>query len=281
MALEHHRFFGTDIQPYLPLIRNSVRFFDEHYQLRQKMRSGQALDANGKLVIFPSTSCESSRGARNPTDLIAGLHACLDELLALDDKLVPPAEKDYYRGFKERVPPYTYGETNGTRVLLPAESYKRQQNFECPQFYPLFPFNQFALGRDDMTVFKDTWKTSSSACLLARTRSAPPKSDTAPRRSATLAPSRCAPANPSNGTRSEKPSPAPQSIRHYHFHVAPHRHFRLTAGWLGESGSRLPQSKDSPIRCKFHAANPYLLSITKHSPHRIPMTKPAILHAAF
>jgi hypothetical protein len=54
--------------------------------------------------------------------------------------------------------PYAYGEMNGTRVLLPAESYKRQQNFECPQFYPLFPFNQFALGRDDMTVFKDTWK---------------------------------------------------------------------------------------------------------------------------
>ena len=157
MALEHHRFFGTDIRPYLPLIQNSVRFFDAHYQLRQKMRSGQPLDANGKLVIFPSTSCETYRGARNPTDLIAGLYACLDGLLALDDSLVPAKEKAYYRGFKERVPPYTYGESNGTRVLLPAESYKRQQNYECPQFYPLFPFNRFALGRDDMTVFKDTW----------------------------------------------------------------------------------------------------------------------------
>jgi hypothetical protein len=158
MALEHHRFFDTDIRPYLPLIRNSVRFFDEHYQLRQRMRDGKPLDGNGKLVIFPSSSCETYRGARNPTDLIAGLHACLDGLLALGDDLVPAAEKAYYQGFKTRVPPYTYGETDGVRVLLPAESYKRQQNYECPQFYPLFPFNRFALGRDDMTLFKDTWK---------------------------------------------------------------------------------------------------------------------------
>ncbi|MCB1130767.1 MAG: hypothetical protein KDN05_06525, partial [Verrucomicrobiae bacterium] len=158
LALEHHRFFGGDLSPYLPLIRASVRFFDEHYQLRQKMRTGQPLDENGKLVIFPSTSCETYRAARNPTDLIAGLHACLDALLELDDTLVPAEEKTYYRGFQQRVPDYTYGETKGDRILKPAATWKRVQNFECPQFYPLFPFNRFALGRDDMQVFRDTWK---------------------------------------------------------------------------------------------------------------------------
>jgi hypothetical protein len=160
LALEHHRFFGDDIRPYLPLVGQSVRFFDEHYQLRQKQRSGQPLDAQGKLVIFPSTSCESYRGARNPADVIAGLQACLEGLLALDDTLVPPAEKTYCRGFLQRLPPYHYCEVNGERILNPAESYKRYQNVECPQFYPLFPFNRFALGRDDqdMAVFRNTWK---------------------------------------------------------------------------------------------------------------------------
>ena len=42
--------------------------------------------------------------------------------------------------------------------MLPAESYARYQNYECPQFYPLFPFNRFSLGIDDMQVFKNTWK---------------------------------------------------------------------------------------------------------------------------
>ena len=158
MALEHHRFFGGDIAPSLPLIRNSVRFFDEHYQLRQKMRSGKPLDENGKLVIFPSSSCESYRGARNPSDVIAGLHACLDALLALDTPLITAAEKTYYREFKQRIPEYTYGEENGDRVLLPAQSYARYQNVECPQFYPLFPFNRFSLGKDDMRIFRNTWK---------------------------------------------------------------------------------------------------------------------------
>jgi hypothetical protein len=158
MALEYHRFFGADIALYLPLIRQSVRFFDEHYQLRHKMRTGKPLDDAGKLVLFPSTSCESYRGARNPADLIAGLAACLDGLLSLDDALVPPGEKEYCRGFLQRLPAYTYGEVKGVRIFQPAESWKRYQNVECPQFYPLFPFNRFALGRDDMQVFRDTWR---------------------------------------------------------------------------------------------------------------------------
>lgn len=158
LALERHRFFGCDIKPYLPFIRASVRFFDEHYQLRQKMRTGKPLDDQGKLVLFPSTSCESYRGARNPADLIAGLGACLDGLQSLDDSLVPAAEKSYYRAFKQRIPDYTYGQENGARVLLPAEKFARYQNVECPQFYPLFPFNRFTLPNDDMRVFRDTWK---------------------------------------------------------------------------------------------------------------------------
>lgn len=158
LALERHRFSGSDIIPYLPLIREAVRFFDEHYQLRQKMRTGKPLDENGKLVLFPSSSCESYRGACNPADLIAGLSACLDGLLALDDSLVPTSEKNYYRAFKQRLPEYTYADENGVKVLLPAQSYSRYQNVECPQFYPLFPFNRFSLGSDDMQVFRDTWK---------------------------------------------------------------------------------------------------------------------------
>ncbi|MCX7048378.1 MAG: DUF5703 domain-containing protein, partial [Candidatus Sumerlaeota bacterium] len=158
MMLEHHRFFGADIKPWLPMIQQSVRFFDEHYQRRERLRSGQPLDAKGKLVIYPSTSCESYRGARNPADLIAGLSACLEGLLALDDSIVPAADKTYYKGFLSRVPEYTYTEVGGDRILQPAESWKRYQNVECPQFYPLFPFNRFMLGRDDMTVFRNTWK---------------------------------------------------------------------------------------------------------------------------
>jgi len=158
MILEHHRFTGGDLTPYLPFITRSVRFFDEHYQMREKERSGKPLDENGKLVIYPSTSCESYKGAKNPSDLISGLRACLVSLLELDDALILPSEKDYYRAFLGRVPDYGYDEVDGDRVVKPAWSWEKYQNCECPQFYPLFPFDQFHLLEDDMTLFKNTWK---------------------------------------------------------------------------------------------------------------------------
>lgn len=158
MILEYHRFTGADISKYMPFIERSLIFFDEHYRARQRMRNGQDLDENGKLVIFPSTSCESYRGAKNPSDLIAGLKACAESMLTLDDKWVNPERKAYYREYLTRIPELSYGEVNGDSIVMPAESWMRYQNVECPQFYPLFPFNRFNLAEDDMTIFRNTWK---------------------------------------------------------------------------------------------------------------------------
>ncbi|MBA7567731.1 hypothetical protein ES708_09448 [subsurface metagenome] len=158
MILEFHRFTGADISMYMPFIKQSLIFFDKHYRMRQKMRNGKELNDNDKLVIFPSTSCESYRGAKNPSDLIAGLKACIEALLELDSKYLSRAEKDYYRDFYSHIPDLSYGEEKGDTILKPAESWGRYQNVECPQFYPLFPFNRFSLVDDDMTVFKNTWK---------------------------------------------------------------------------------------------------------------------------
>ena len=86
MILEYHRFTGRDISKYMPFIEQSLIFFDEHYRARQELRNGKELDENGKLVIYPSTSCESYRGATNPADVLAGLKACLTSLIELDEK---------------------------------------------------------------------------------------------------------------------------------------------------------------------------------------------------
>jgi len=158
MILEYHRFTGEDISQYMPFIKQSLLFFDQHYRMRQKLRNGEELDENDKLLFYPSTSCESYRGAKNPSDLIAGLKACIEALLELDAKYLSDDEKEYFRTYYSHIPDLSYGEANGDRILKPAESWGRYQNVECPQFYPLFPFNRFSLFDDDMTVFKNTWK---------------------------------------------------------------------------------------------------------------------------
>ena len=104
MILEYNRFTGSDILKYMPFIKSSLIFFDKHYQLRQKMRNGKTLDDNGKLVIYPSTSCESYRGAKNPSDIIAGLSACLESVLALDEKYLSASEKRILQGIFTQSP---------------------------------------------------------------------------------------------------------------------------------------------------------------------------------
>jgi hypothetical protein len=158
MILEYHRFSGNDISPYMPFIKAALEFFDAHYQLRQQMRSGTTLDEEGKLVFYPSTSCESYRGAKNPTDLIAGLRACLKSMLDLDESYLSREEKEYYAEFLQKIPDYPFEEVDGMQIIKPAEAWLKEANQELPQFYPLFPFNQFRLGDKEMIAFKNAYQ---------------------------------------------------------------------------------------------------------------------------
>jgi len=158
MILEYHRFSGKDISQYMPFIKAAIQFFDEHYQLRQKMRNGKTVDEDGKLVLYPSTSCESYRGAKNPADLIAGLRACLEGMLTLDEKYLSADEKKYFAEFLQRVPDYSFDEVDGLRIIKPAEEWLAEANQELPQFYPLFPFDQFQLGDKEMQAFKNAYQ---------------------------------------------------------------------------------------------------------------------------
>lgn len=158
MILNHHEFTGADISAYMPFIENSVKFFDEHYQYRNKKRTGKPLDENGHLVIYPSTSCESYKGAKNPSDLIAGLKANLTMLLGLPEKYAPADKKKYWREMLERIPPFAIKEVNGRKIMQPAESWDHYQNCEIPQFYPIFPFALYGIGKPDLQMFIDTWK---------------------------------------------------------------------------------------------------------------------------
>jgi hypothetical protein len=158
MILEYHRFTGGDISKYMPFIEQSLVFFDKHYRMRQKMRNGKELDDNGKLVIYPSTSCESYRGAKNPSDIVSGLKACLESFLKLDEKYLNSDKKEYYSDFLSHIPNLTYSKTKGEKILKPAEQWLRESNQELPQFYALFPFNQYHIGDNEIQVFKNTYR---------------------------------------------------------------------------------------------------------------------------
>jgi hypothetical protein len=158
MILKYFEYTGGDISEYMSFIERSVRFFDEHYQYRCRQLTGEPLDANGHLVIYPSTSCESYNDAKNPSDLIAGLRACLGMMLKLPERYVSADDKTYWRGMLERVPPFAIKVVDGRRIMQPAHSWGRYQNCEIPQFYPLFPFEIYGVKSPDIGMFVDTWR---------------------------------------------------------------------------------------------------------------------------
>lgn len=158
MMLEYHRFTGRNIDEYIPFIKKSLIFFDEHYQKREWMRTGKTLDENGKLVFYPSTSCESYRGAKNPADLVSGIRSCLEELLTLKSDSLSEKDRTYFASYLQRLPGLYYDVVEGDTIVKPADSYVKYQNVECPQFYPLFPFNRYDINSKEIRLFRNTWK---------------------------------------------------------------------------------------------------------------------------
>ena len=63
MILLAHRYAGINIDKYKEMIRQCILFFDKHYQYLAKQRGVKALDGNGKLILYPSSGCETYKMA--------------------------------------------------------------------------------------------------------------------------------------------------------------------------------------------------------------------------
>ena len=157
LILQYHQSSGADIARYLPLIEQSVIFYDEHYRYRCEKLSGKELDGNGKLVIFPANTLEGHWDARNPTSVIAGLRRVLTELINLPERYTPVEKRERWRGILERLPemPTASSDRFGGRYLKPAENYDHQ-SWHCPEMFPLFPYELYGLGLPDLDLMKRT-----------------------------------------------------------------------------------------------------------------------------
>jgi len=123
-----------------------LRFFDEHYQWEARRLGTEALDRNGKLVIFPGSGCETYKMARNPSSTIAALRTVA---AAVGDTVLS--------GRLPEIPLTTTGQ--GDTCIAPAENWERIQNTETPQLYPVWPWRIYGVGRPDLDIALNTyWK---------------------------------------------------------------------------------------------------------------------------
>ena len=79
MILQAHKYCGMDIRKYEPLIEQCLVFFDEHYQYIAKKLGVKPLTADGKLMLYPSSGCETYKMAYNPSSVIAALKTVTEQ----------------------------------------------------------------------------------------------------------------------------------------------------------------------------------------------------------
>ena len=158
MALDLHFYAKADIHKYIPLIEECLTFYDEHYQYLAAQRSSQTLDGDGKLVLYPSTGCETYKMAYNSANTIAALKSVTDLLLQLPSEYLTDEKRKHWEDFARRIPDIPFRECQGHKTIAPAITWERINNVEIPQLYPVYPWGLYGIGLPDLEVAIDTWK---------------------------------------------------------------------------------------------------------------------------
>jgi hypothetical protein len=158
IALEKERYTGEDINAYLPWIKSALLFFDEHYRYLAKQRGHQALDGNGKLILYPGSACETYKMAYNATSTIAALHTVTSRLLELPEIYSDSVQRTYFREFLSRLPEIRTRRIDGHTVIAPAWQWERINNTESPQLYPVFPWGIYGLNKPGLETAINTYR---------------------------------------------------------------------------------------------------------------------------
>lgn len=143
MILQAHKYCGMDIRKYEPLIEQCLIFFDEHYQYIAKKLGVKPLTADGKLMLYPSSGCETYKMAYNPSSVIAALKTVTEQWGAAS--------------LASRIPDIPLRVIDGDTCIAPAIVWARIQNIETPQLYPVFPWRIYGMGRDNLQIGRNTY----------------------------------------------------------------------------------------------------------------------------
>ena len=95
MIIDTYFYNGTNISKYLPLIESCLKFYDEHYQYLSLKRTPKALDAQGKLVLYPSTALETYKMATNPITTVTALKCVSQAMLDLPKEYLTKDQREF------------------------------------------------------------------------------------------------------------------------------------------------------------------------------------------
>ena len=162
MIMQAHKYSGMDIAEYEPLIRQTLIFFDEHYQYIAKKLGVKPLNADGKLMLYPSSGCETYKMAYNPSSVVAALKTVTEQWIEY--------KGDSLNNFLSRIPPIPLRTIEGDTCIAPAIVWARIQNIETPQLYPVFPWRVYGMGKDNLHIARNTYLKDPHAVEMHSTK---------------------------------------------------------------------------------------------------------------
>lgn len=162
MIMQAHKYSGMDIAEYEPLIRQTLIFFDKHYQYIAKKLGVKPLNADGKLMLYPSSGCETYKMAYNPSSVIAALKTVAEQWIEY--------KGDSLNNFLSRIPPIPLRTIEGDTCIAPAIVWARIQNIETPQLYPVFPWRVYGMGRENLHIARNTYLKDPHAVEMHSTK---------------------------------------------------------------------------------------------------------------
>jgi len=133
----------------MPHADEVTKFYDLHYKR----------DENGKIRFDPAASLETWHTAVNPLPEIAGLGTQLPRLLGLPDSLTKDEQRRRWLRIRNDLPPIPKGTKAGLPVILPAETFSREANYENPELYSVFPYPVYGIGKPDLELARNTYAT--------------------------------------------------------------------------------------------------------------------------
>ncbi|MFA4045482.1 hypothetical protein HPS54_02340 [Prevotella sp. PCHR] len=185
MILQAHSYTGMDICRYEPLIEQCLKFFDEHYRYLAKKRGVKEVDGDGKLILFPSSGCETYKQAYNPSSVIAALQTVnrqAGEYFSKKYATVSPTDSSsvsapntssttpnpssanhnssffiLHSSLKTSLPDIPLRTIGNDTCIAPAVVWARIQNVESPQLYPVFPWRIYGMGRPGLETARNTY----------------------------------------------------------------------------------------------------------------------------
>lgn len=148
----------------LPFATQTIRFFDRHWPT-----------INNEYRFIPANSLEQFWDCLNPVDYIAALTYDIQELKTLPEGMAGSELMKEWDSVLDRLPPLP--KSRDGKMILPAEEYGEDRNFENPQCYTIWPFKLYGRTQPDYEVALNTFnnrkfKTSNcwSQCAIQAAR---------------------------------------------------------------------------------------------------------------